>query len=693
MGNKKLMKPMNLFRTGLQTAKLCIIHCPLSIVLSGLFLSQLPLQALVTTNVSTAQGLQNALTLAASDGDNNVISLASGYYTGNFNYNSSAGYNLTISNQSGVSNNQITLDGAGGGRALSITSSGTGAITVSGITFSRNCGSTGIGALRIAAGTGATIMVNGCQFLSPTNTSGMGLELDSGLNATVTNCTAAGSTNGGGGTGISISGVTGNATVQNCTIATNTGYGLGVSAAGVIAVTGSVFTGNSGNGAYCGGTTLIVSGNNFTGNSPGASCSGTTVTLTSNNFTGNSAAGSTGGGADCSGTTVTLSGNTFTGNSSGEGGGAFCEGAVTLSGNTFTSNAATGNQGYFGISGGGGCWCSGPTNIILVNNIFTDNAATGNCGGGFFCSPSHPYDSYGLYPTVMMTNNTFTGNSAAISGGGAYCFSSGTTTTIFGNTFQQNNAVTGGGIYASGQTISLLDNLLVGNSQTSSSSQGGGIWVDATSNLFMINNTVTGNTAAGSGGGAAYVVTGTVELLNVYNNIIWGNSASGNGGDVYLTGTGQRKVFDFNDADSMYGVWDIATNNIDLSPQFFNPISGDYHIQGTSPCLAAGTTNAPSLPATDLDGNPRILNATVAQGCYEYTTNVFHPADTNGNWVISTAEFNAYAAAWQNGQTWTNGPNPIPANYVTRAGYLMTNGGAYYNDGSARPVNWKLIGH
>jgi hypothetical protein len=213
----------------------------------------------------------------------------------------------------------------------------------------------------------------------------------------------------------------------------------------------------------------------------------------------------------------------------------------------------------------------------------------------------------------------------------------------------------------------------------------------------MINNTVTGNTAAGSGGGAAYVVTGTVELLNVYNNIIWGNSANGNGGDVYLSGTGQRKVFDFNDADSMYGVWDIAQNNIDLSPQFFNPVSGDYHTQSASPCVAAGTTNAPSLPATDLDGNPRIANGAVDLGCYEYTTNVTHPADTNGNFHITTAEFNAYAAAWQNAQTWTNGPNPgpnpIPANYVTRAGYLMTNGGAYYNDGSARPVNWKLIGH
>ena len=139
----------------------------------------------------------------------------------------------------------------------------------------------------------------------------------------------------------------------------------------------------------------------------------------------------------------------------------------------------------------------------------------------------------------------------------------------------------------------------------------------------------------------------------------------------------------------MYGVWDIALNNIDLAPQFFDPVNGDYHIQSTSPCKDAGTNGAPSLPATDLDGGPRIANGTVDLGCYEFSTAATHPADMDTNFVLTAAEFNAYAAAWKNGQTWTNGPNPIPANYVTRAGYLMTNGGTYHNDGSARPVNWK----
>jgi hypothetical protein len=236
----------------------------------------------------------------------------------------------------------------------------------------------------------------------------------------------------------------------------------------------------------------------------------------------------------------------------------------------------------------------------------------------------------------------------------------------------------------------------VSNSATSGSSVGGGIWVDAL-NLFMINNTLFGNTSAGSGGGAAFQVNGTVELLNVYNNIIWGNTAGSSGGDVRLAGTGQMKVFANNDVNDMYGVWDIALNNTNVGPKFFNPVGGDYHLQGTSPCLNAGTNGAPSLPLTDMDGNP--WGNPPSMGCYEFSTTAVHPADTNGAWVITGPQFNAYAAAWKSGLNWTNAlasapnPNPIPANYLTRAGYIMTNGlgNAYTNDGSARPTNWKPV--
>ena len=630
----------------------------------------------VDYHVATAQQLQNALTLAAASSTNNNIYVTNGYYTGNFNFNSANVNSLTILNETNVASSQIVIDSGGTGSSMNIIGSASSNITVQGMTFLRNCGSISLAGLRIAGGNTA-ILVNGCSFLSPTNSSGIGLMIVSGISSTVTNCNVAGSTTGGVGLGISISGIS-NAIVQNCTITTNkntlsysqSGGGLSVSGATNVAVTSCILAGNLANngygcGAYCSGTTIAFIGNTFIGNGSSLAYGG--------------------GGAFCSGNTITLSGNTFTGNTAssspaGYGGGAYCSGnTITLSSNTFTSNLVF-NQG-------GGAYCSGAI-IILSGNTFANNSSIPGNGGGAYCSGQ-----------ATLTSNIFSGNGCSGSGGGAYCFSSVTNpSAIYGNSFQLNTAVAGGGLFAYGPNINLMDNLVVNNSVTNNNAQGGGIYVDASAKLNMINNTLTGNTSANSGGGVAYIVTGTVELLNVYNNIIWGNLATVNGGDVYLSGTGKTKVFNFNDADSYYGVWDIALNDIDVSPQFFNAVGGDYHLHGTSPCANAGTNGAPSLPLTDLDGNSRTNSAGLVDlGCYEFNTTATHPADTNADFVMTVNEYNAYAAAWKAGQTWTNGPNPGPnpllANYVTRAGYLaLTNSGIYTNSGSARPTNWKPPG-
>jgi len=644
-----------------------LTHYPLTALLGALALGAACEAArAVDYHAATKQDLQTYLTLAAASSGSNNIYVTNGYYLGNFNYNSTNVNNLTLMAEPGVANTQITIDSGGTGSSMNIIGTATANITVQGMTFLRNCGSTTIGGLQIAGGN-TTILVNGCQFLSPTNSSGIGLYITAGLRATVTNCIVAGSPSGGGGLGIDIPGVP-IVAVQGCSITTNSGKGLFLKGNPIVSVTitDSLFagnkdvSGNAGGGAMCSSpsmTNITLSGNTFVGNyaqsAGGAYCWGTAVILSGNLFAGNTAPGTRAGGADCEGTTITLSANIFTGNSTGG-----------------TSD------GYADPTGGGGVLCNG-TAVTLVGNTFNSNSTIGGGGGGAYCSGA-----------TTLYNNTFTNNSSGNIGGGVYCSG---TMTLSANTLQHNTAISGGGLYASGPTINLLDNLIVGNTVTATNSQGGGVWVDASATLNMINNTVTGNTSPGTGGGVAYIVTGTVELLNVYNNLIWGNLATVSGGDVYLSGTGKQKVFSFNDADSYYGVWDIALHDIDVAPQFFDPVNGDYHLQSTSACLNAGTSSAPSLPLTDLDGSSRTNSAgLVDMGCYEFNTAATHPADTNGAFVLTAAEFNAYAAAWKNGQAWSNAPSVIPANYLTRAGYLsMTNGGAYINDGSARPTNWK----
>ncbi len=68
---------------------------------------------------------------------------------------------------------------------------------------------------------------------------------------------------------------------------------------------------------------------------------------------------------------------------------------------------------------------------------------------------------------------------------------------------------------------------------------------------------------------------------------------------------------------AFFGIWDIFANDLDIDPQFVDPAHGNYHLQSGSPCLAAGTTSAPALPTTDLDGNPRVVVGAVDMGCYE----------------------------------------------------------------------------
>ena len=112
-----------------------------------------------------------------------------------------------------------------------------------------------------------------------------------------------------------------------------------------------------------------------------------------------------------------------------------------------------------------------------------------------------------------------------------------------------------------------------------------------------------------------------MAVLNVFNNIIWGNSGSA-GADVWIAGSGQETLSShIMTPMGFFGIWDLFENNLDVDPQFVDPANGNYHLQGGSPCVSVGATNAPSLPSTDLDGNPRIVGATVDMGSYEAIVN------------------------------------------------------------------------
>ena len=275
----------------------------------------------------------------------------------------------------------------------------------------------------------------------------------------------------------------------------------------------------------------------------------------------------------------------------------------------------------------------------------------------------------------IFTNNIIIGNTSSGEVGGVYFLG-----TV---TFINNNIIgnIGSGIvgkeagYDGPGFVTLISNNVSANSEE-------GI------NIPYIALTATNNTIALNGGIGLFASPGRKAITNIYNNIIWGNKAGGDESDVYMAGYGAESNFYNNLYTSAFAIWDNEGGNLIVDPLFHDPENGDFHVSSGSPALNAGLNTAPEISDTDLDGNPRIIDGIVDIGAYERSTTALHPADLNGNWVIELTEFNSYNDAWRANTDWANEPNPVPMDYVTRAGYLLQKGGGYQNIGVGKPATW-----
>ena len=374
---------------------------------------------------------------------------------------------------------------------------------------------------------------------------------------------------------------------------------------------GNTATGDDGGGLYAiskGHVTLT--NNTFSENTAKESGGGAYVegsgTLINNTFTENTACH--GGGVCVSSNKSSLTNNTFRGNTAtSSGGGAYILGAYTLTNNIFSANVAN-------IGGGIHVPNSGGHPRTLINNTFTGNTATGSGGGAW------------LRGGPTLSGNAFCDNTAAESGGGVFFYTRGASATLTDNSFSGNTAYDGGGIYLDGGGPTLINNTFSGNIVSAS---GGGAWIDFNNgNAVLINNTLTTNIAGSLGGGLWLSLGSNYWKGYLYNNIIWNNEASF-GADLYIDNTGPEPFFPRpvelfnNDFDhSAAGTYieipfAIDPSNLDnVDPLFVG--DADSHLTASSPCINSGDNDAPKLPVTDKDGNPRILNGTVDMGAYEF---------------------------------------------------------------------------
>lgn len=318
------------------------------------------------------------------------------------------------------------------------------------------------------------------------------------------------------------------------------------------------------------GSTSVLDGftirNGFPSNSPGGGilCSATAPTI-KNNIITNNAALFAGGGIFLSGNAPVIISNKILNNNACFGGGIATNGSSALiQGNTISGNTTTGCTG----GGGGGIRIAGGSLARILDNIISNNSS--GTGGGI--------ELFGSGPTIIR-GNTITGNISSAEGGGIN-LTNPSPATIVQNFITKNTASEGGGI-----AWSHLPNSIV-------------------------NNTIADNDAPTRGSGILAEVGGT--QIKIFNNIIVAKGAQ----TAVFCDLASPLVFNSNNVFSPQGLAferecanQMGINgNISVDPLFVDPANGDYHLRPNSPSIDAGDNSAPDIPATDFDGDPRILD-------------------------------------------------------------------------------------
>ncbi|MCP4350017.1 MAG: LamG domain-containing protein [Desulfobacterales bacterium] len=131
------------------------------------------------------------------------------------------------------------------------------------------------------------------------------------------------------------------------------------------------------------------------------------------------------------------------------------------------------------------------------------------------------------------------------------------------------------------------------------------------------------------------------------------------------------------------GTFDSVNNRVKFGP-FFNNTTRTLTYDVIPP--SDQTDNVVFVGTASADGvNTIIRGDSVVSECKNN-----HPADTDENFVISIGEVTAYGSAWKNGTTWSIPPNPVPIDYLTRAGAIWECGEKYKYDEDAGncPLCW-----
>jgi hypothetical protein len=199
-------------------------------------------------------------------------------------------------------------------------------------------------------------------------------------------------------------------------------------------------------------------------------------------------------------------------------------------------------------------------------------------GGGILIAKCSP-----IIKNNIIKNNeaiNITGISGA--GGGGLRIGDGNP-KIFNNIVMYNKGLYGAGIVLNYTGVTIKNNLICYNSQSSTYQAGAGIWADNVLSgkpRVIENNTIIHNSSTN---GTAGVLSAYSSNLILRNNIIWGNTSPG--GSQILLYSGGTVTVSYCDVQNGY----TGTGNINIYPQFADT---NFILANGSPCIDAGDSSA-----------------------------------------------------------------------------------------------------
>ncbi len=302
--------------------------------------------------------------------------------------------------------------------------------------------------------------------------------------------------------------------------------------------------------------------------------------------------------------------------------------AAVVAGAKVTHNQILGNLGC-GIAS----WASDP---FLAQGNLISSPSVGDCGtlaGKVLRGLNEVYavaGSIAVYGGGDVIDNRIVNSHALPFSSQGIAYAQAISPTVRGNVLIGNSGAGSSISFRSVLDTYIIQNLIENNSTTDLNApsiiRSGAV---GNNTLVMVNNTVQ----APLNYPEAFDLSDSIGTQNISNNLFIGSIpgqvircyyiVQGNSGapqnvppdgavfkdnDVYGNGTAQNYT-----CASPSG----TSGNLSTDPQFVDPANGNFHLQRSSPAVAAGDANAPMLPPLDLDDRNRTVCGTVDLGVYE----------------------------------------------------------------------------